>query len=223
MPTKKFESTDKAYQALTDEEIMDDSKDIPAAEINVPGMHVVRIGQVSEYDYYYCLLPMREELYNYFLNRIAATEDLKDSEQLLEKMKTLVNSLTNIKTKEDLEQKAASVAFLFEETKIRYRFFKGLKAMKIVKWWVSWKRYQEKCKVQDTPLFFCYLWAHNFDGAKKKIIRLLQRIQQITAATSSQSLTGSGNYQDFESWKRTWQAAHNRLAKKEKLFDNSKN
>lgn len=223
MPTKKFDNTDQAYQALTDEEIMDDSRDIPVAEIKVQGMHVVTIGQVSEYDYYYRLLPMREELYNYFLNRIAATEDLENSEQLLEKMKTLVNSLTNIKNKEDLVKKAESIAFLFEEKTIRYRLFKGLKAMGIVKWWVTWRRYQKKIKTQDTPLFFCYLWAHNFDGAKKKIIRLLQKIQQITAATSSQSLTGSGSFQDFDSWKQTWQAAHDRLAKKEELFDNSKN
>jgi hypothetical protein len=223
MPTKKFDNTEQAYQALTDEEIMDDGQDMPVAEIKVAGMHVVKIGMVSEYDYYYRLLPMREELYNYFLNKIAITEDIKDSEQLLEKMKTLVNSLSNLKTKKDIEEKAHSIIYLFEEHNTRLRFFKGLKAMGIVKWWVTWKRYQKCTEVMDTPLFFCYLWAHNFDGVKKKIIRLLQKIQQITAVTSSQSLTGLANFQDFESWKRTWQAAHDRLVQKEKLFDNSKN
>lgn len=79
MSTKKYDSLDKAYQALTDVEIANDERDMPCAVITVPGMSPIKITMVSEYDYYYVLSPMRDKFINYYANKFV--NEKKDIEQ----------------------------------------------------------------------------------------------------------------------------------------------
>lgn len=206
--TNKYKSLDQAYQALTDLEIIDDENNFPIARIKVPGMHVITIQMLSEYDYFYILCPMRESFLNYWINKIAITEDQTDSAKLVEKINNIVKDIESVKSPKDLQDKSQTLAYLFEDIKIRYLFFKALKKMKIVKSWISWRRYQKLMRPIDTIIVFVYLWLFNFDGVKKNVKLLLAKIG---ANTNSQLSIISTNYGSWESYKQRLAEAHKRI------------
>ncbi len=217
MPTQRYKNIEEAFQALTDLEINDDENNYPVADIKVPGLHRIKIQMVSEYDYFYILTPMREKFLNYWVNKIATSQNETNNERLLEKIKNVVNEIESVKTKEDIEAKANTLAYLFEDMKIRYEFFKNLKKMKIVKWWVSWKRYQKCMRPIDSLTVFIFLWLFNFDGVKKNVFLLFKKIG---VSTSSHLPTISSSYGNWESYKKKLADAHVRIENKLKHLNN---
>jgi hypothetical protein len=187
-----------AFQALTDLEIVNDEYDFPVAVITVPGMHKLKISMLSEWDYFYVLSPMRESFLNYCLNKFATDEE-KDEKKLVERVKALVDDIRQCKTENDINKRSTALEYIFEDIKIRYSFFKALKKMKIIKWWVSWKRYQKCMRPIDSMTVFIYLWLFNFDGVKKNAKLLFQKIGAITK--SHQSITSTSSI-DWHSWKK---------------------
>lgn len=215
MPTNKYKSIDEAYQALLDLEIVDDENNFPIAKIKVPGMHTITIQMVSEYDYFYVLCPMREKFLTYWVNKIAIMESETDTKKLTKKIEAIVSDIESVRNPKDLNEKSSTLAYLFEDEKIRYAFFKDLKRMKIIKWWVSWKRQQKTMTPLQTIAVFIYLWLFNFDGVKKNVKLLLAKIG---ATTNLQSSTISTNYGNWESYKQRLEEAHKRnLAQSEHL------
>lgn len=210
MPTKTFKSIDEAFQALTDLEIADDKSNFPVARITVPGLHTVNIEMVSEYDYFYVLSPMRVKFINYWLNKLAAQNNEIDTNKLLEKIKNIVSEIDNCRTPEDVNKKAATMSYLFEDEYIRKEFFHNLKQMHIIKWWVGWKRYMQAVKPIGTITIFMYLWLFNFDGLKKNIFLLLSKIGQ---NMKSQSYTTLTSYGDWDSYKKMLSEADERIRK----------
>ena len=80
--------------------------------------------------------------------------------------------------------------------------------MKVVKWWVSWKRYQKCMRPIDTLAVFIYLWLFNFDGVKKNAKLLLQKIG---ASTRYHLPTTYQSFGDWESYKKKLAEAHERI------------
>lgn len=215
MPTNKFESLEDVYKALTDFEIEDDSTidGVPVAIINVPGLHRIRVIQVSDWDYFKYIVPMRANMLALYAQSIvinSTEEELKGASQ---KVKKMVEEFTGLKP-DELKSKIDIVEYFFHDEQIRYEFFKGLKRMKMLKWWVTWKKWCKTIKPHHRFALFILLWAFNFDGLKKKTTRLLKICHTILANTNSQSLTGSNSSTSFDTWKKDFTAAHARLATK---------
>lgn len=193
---KVYNNFNEVFQALTDAEVIDNH---PLAKVKVPGMHTVKIKQVSEYHYFYTLCPMRDIFINYWAGKISKAENTVQAAKLIEKVKTVVNDIGAIKNQKDLLKKAITLTYFFEDVFIRYSFFKNLKRMKLIKWWVSWKRYQECMTPTDTMTMFVLLWKFNFDGVKKNAKILLQKIG---LGMNSQSHTIYSNSEEWESYKK---------------------
>jgi hypothetical protein len=208
MPIQKYNDLNEAFQALTDLEIVEDSNNFPIAKIKVPKLHEITIQMLSEYDYFYHLCPMREYFLNYWATHISMTKDNITQDKLIEKIQTIVSDIESIKTKKDFVTRSASLAYLFEDMKIRYYFFKQLKKMKIIKWYVSWKKYQKIVRPIDTITIFVYLWLFNFDGVKKNAKILLARIG---LGMNSQSPIIYNNSSNWELYKKQLAQAHKRL------------
>jgi hypothetical protein len=207
MPTRTYTSIERAYQALTDIEIEDDSRDYPVAIIRVPGLHKIKITMVSVYDFYYTLAPLQNNILNYFVNRFSQTEDEVDIKKLTEKIRNVVEEISKVKTKKDVQDKSESMSYLFDEEAVRYEFFQGLKKMGILKWWVTWRRYQKCVRPIDTLTIYCFLWLFNFDGLKKNVKLLMEKIIQ---DTNYQLPTVSTNYGNWDTYKERLQKAHER-------------
>jgi hypothetical protein len=205
MPTQKYKSLDKAYQALTDFEIENDKFNFPVAIINVPGLHKIKIKMVNSYDFYYVLQPLQNKILNYFLNRFNRSTDDIDTKKLTEKIKNIVKEISDIKDEKDLKEKSESLSYLFDEEAVRKEFFNGLKRLRIIKWWVSWKRYELKSRPIDTLIIYCFLWKFNFDGVKKNVKYLIERI---TADTNYHLPTVSTSYGEWDTYKMKLQKAH---------------
>lgn len=208
MPTKTYKSLEKAYQALTDIEIEDDRHNFPVAKIKVPGLHTIKVKQLCEYYYYHILIPMREKILNYYINTFAKQENIADNNVLLDKIKLLINDITEAKTPKDIQDKNETLSMIFNEEEIRKDFFLNLKKMKIIKWWIGWKRYEMKMPPIGTLTIFIFLWHFNFDGVKKNVKFLLEKTIQDTNYLLP---TISTNYNDWESWKERFMAAHKRF------------
>lgn len=214
MPTKKYDSLDKAYQALTDLEIANDERDMPCAVITVPGMSPIKVTMVSEYDYYYVLSPMRDKFVNYYITRFAQEKNETDQKKLVETINNFLNDILSVKKPEDVKRKSATLSYLFDDVLIRYEFFRNLKRMGLISRWTTWRKYQRCMRPIDTLTVFCYLWLFNFDGLKKKTIDLF-RIMNITlAGTSRPSLSVLDSSFDWDTYKEALQRGSERVTKK---------
>lgn len=213
MPTQKLKNLEEAYQTLTDFEIEDDSlKDgIPLAIIPVKGMHPIRVTMVNSWDFYKILIPLRDKILNYYANRVANSASEIDVKRLGEKIKNIAEEITNLKTQKDIQEKSNTLSYLFEDEVIRHEFFKDLKRMNIIRWYVSWKRYQKRILPHHTMTIFLCLWAFNFDGFKKKTEKLLQTMQSISQNTNSQSPIVSTNSTDWDTYKKVLARANKRV------------
>ena len=221
MPTLRFNSIEEVYTALTDLEIEDDSSDgVPLAEIKVKGLHRIKVGMVSEWDYYKYLEPLKNAMFTYYAQSIVKAGTEEELKKATKKLKTIQEELTDLKPGQ-IKEKASNLLYFFEDRKVRYLFFRGLKKLKVIKWWVSWNRWQKCISRHHTLIIFIMLWAFNFDGFKKKTIRLLESVNSIYARTNSQSPIVSNNFTDFATFQKIHQAGHERL--QEKLQDNSNN
>jgi hypothetical protein len=207
MPTRKYKSLEHAFQALTDLEIEDDSRNFPVARIKVPGLHEIEIKMVSEYDFYYILQPLQNKILNYYVNRFNESKDEITVKRLTEKIKNIIEDISNIQTSEDVEKKSSTLGYLFEEEEIRKEFFDGLKKLGIIKEKVKWVDYQKAARPIDTLTIFCFLWQFNFTGLKKNAKYL---IEKITADTNYHLPTVSTNYGDWDTYKLRLEKAHQR-------------
>ncbi len=215
--TNKYNTLSDAFRALTDIEILDDENDFPIAVIKVPGLHSITIQMVNSWDFYTVLSPMREKFLNYCLNQMNSVEKV-DEKLLLEKVKSLVTDIEACNTKEDVEKRSVAIAHLFKDINIRYEFYKSLKLMKIIKWWVGWKRYQKCTRPIDDLTIFIYLWLFNFDGVKKNAILLFNKIG---ANTKSHLQTVSSNYGDWDSYKKKLMEADKKFRERSKASLNN--
>ena len=134
MSTKKFQNIEEVYQCLTDFEIEDDSnKDgIPCADIKVQGLHRVKIKQVSIWDYYNYLCPMKDKMLSYYAQsmvRLTSEEDLKRASKSIS---NLVDEFTGMEP-DKIKEKSLSLSYFMQEEQVRYEFFQGLKKMRILK------------------------------------------------------------------------------------------
>jgi len=222
MPTQKINSLEEAYQKLSDIEIEDDSnKDgIPLAIINVRGIHRLFITMVSEWDFYKILVPLRDKILNYYANRVANSPSEIDVKRLSEKIKNIAEEIGKLKTQKDIQEKSDTLAYLFEDEIIRMEFFKDLKKLNIIRWYVSWKRWQKHILPHHTMAIFLSLWAFNFDGFKKKTQILLQKMLSISQNTNYPSPIELTSYTDFDSFKKVLDKANERV---NLLLANSKN
>ncbi len=202
MPTKKY-TPDEAWQALSDLEIEDDSKNIPVAIIRVPGIHNIKIGMLSEHNYYYVFLPMRNIFINHYANRIIKDENIKDNELLMNKLKSFQNDISEMKSKSE------SLTYLFSDVAIRREFFKNLKRMKLISWWVSWNRWQKKVSVLHTMTIFVFLWLFNVDGLKKNAKFLIDRTFQVM---TTRLPTESKVFTDLDTFKKAMTASRKRMS-----------
>lgn len=201
MSTKKYDSLDKAYQALTDVEIANDERDMPCAVITVPGMSPIKITMVSEYDYYYVLSPMRDKFINYYANKFVNEKKDIEQKKIIEKLNNFINDILSVKEPKDIERKSKTLAYLFDDIKIRYEFFINLKRMGLISKWISWKKYQKLIRPIDTLTIFCYLWLFNFDGLKKKTLNLFKIMNITLAGTNQPSLSVLSNSFDWDIYK----------------------
>jgi hypothetical protein len=214
MPTKKYKDLDEAYQALTDIEIMDDEQDMPCAIIPTKGLGKITITMVNEYDYWYTLMPMRDTFINYYVNRYYVEKKEHNKEKLIERINLFVAEMTNTKTKEEVNNKANDIMWLFKDINIRYEFFKGIRKMRVIPWYVTWKKYQKSVRPIDTCLIFCYLWLFNFDGLKKKLLNLLKKMNITFQDTNSPSLTVLSNSFNLDTYKKKLQEGTERANQK---------
>lgn len=202
MPTQVYNDFEEAYRALTDEELENDERDIPCAVIKQKGLPRVVVQQVCEWDYFNVLIPLRDRVLNYYVNRLAQTDDTVDIKKLTEKVKNLTEELSGISDKEKLIRKSKTMAYMFEDAVVREEFFLSLKKMKVIGWWVSWERWQRKIRPLHTITIFVFLWRFNFDGLKKKVLTLLRKTNTISQDTSSPSHIVLRSSKDWERYKR---------------------
>ncbi len=238
MPVNQHNSIEEAFQALTDIEIVNDENNYPVAEIKVNGVGTIKITMLSEYHYYYILEPLREKILNYYINRLAQEKNILKGEELLDNIKSVFNQIETCKTKEDVIKKAHELSPIFKDKEARFEFFKSLIEMEIIpidylekfktksifkkkriidieKAWDDWQR---KIKPTDPLCMFIYLWLFNFDGVKKKVLCLLEKIG---AVIQQQSFTDWNNSDTWESYKQQLKEGHERI--QEKLLNNSNN
>ena len=214
MPTKKYDSLDKAYQALTDLEIANDERDVPCAIITVPGMSPIKVTMVSEYDYYYVLIPMRDKFINYYATKFVNEKEEVNQKKIVERLNNFINDILTVKTPEDVKRKSQTLSYLFDDMVIRYEFFTCLKRLGLISRWTTWRKYQRLMRPLDTLTIFCYLWLFNFDGLKKKTIDLF-RIMNITlAGTNQPSLSVLNSSFDMDSYKEALRRGSERVTKK---------
>jgi len=222
MPTQKFKSIDEVYKALTDFEIEDDSTSdgVPMAIINVKGIHRIKVGMVSEWDFYKHLNPMKDRMLAYYAQSIIAATTNDGLVRISEKTKQLVTEFTGVEP-QDIKEITNKIAYFFEDEPVRYQFFKGLKEMGIIHWWVSWRRWQKKVTRHHTLTLFIMLWAFNYDGFKKKTTALLESVSTMCAIIRSQSPIESSNYTDFGTYQKMYLKARKKLV--EQSVNNSRN
>lgn len=223
MPTKKYDSLDKAYQALTDLEIADDDRDVPCAIIKVPGMSPIKITMVNSYDYYYVLSPMRDKFINYYANKFVKEKGDINQKKIVEKLNTFMSDILSVKKPEDVKKRSQTLSYLFEDIQIRYEFFRNLKRMGLISKWVSWRKYQRLIRPLDTLTIFCYLWLFNFDGLKKKTLDLFKIMNITLAGTSRPSLSVLSNSFDWDTYKDALAKGSARITEKIALQNNSSN
>ncbi len=205
MPTKEYKNPTTAWQALTDQEIEDDSREIPVAVIRVPGIGKIRITMLSEYDYFYHFQTARNMFITYYANKIATDENIKDNEIILNKLKAFQNEITQTATEGGAP--AEAITYLFSDAAARFEFFKLLKKIRLIKWHVSWNKWQKRVRVLDTMTIFCWLWLFNVDAVKKNAKFLIDRISRVMITASP---TESKVFTDLESFKKAHQAARAR-------------
>lgn len=203
MATKVYNSPSEAWKALCDLEIEDDTRDIPVAVIKVPGVCKVQITMLSEWDYYKTFLPLRNTFVNYYASKLTQDENITDMTVIMEKVKAFQNEISKIKETNNPEV----LNYLFSETSVRYEFFRGLKQMRLIPFYVTWKGWQKAVKPIHTASIFAFLWLFNVDGLKKNAKLLIDRIQ---AAMTVISPTGSKVFRDLDSFKKAHAAAHAR-------------
>jgi hypothetical protein len=212
MPTQKFDSLEAVYKSLTDFEIEDDTSSggIPVAEINVKGIHRIKIGMVTEWEFYKYLDPMKNRMLAYFAQGIIAATTKEELERASVKIKNLLQEFIGLSI-EETKKRVDKLNYFFEDKSVRHEFFKGLKKLGLIHWWVSWRRWQKKVRRHDTLAIFVLLWAFNYDGFKKKTTALLQTVSTIYASINSQSRTESSSCTDFGTFQKMYLKAHERF------------
>ena len=205
MPTKNYESMHEAYKSLTDIEIEDDSKNYPVAVIDVPGIQKISITMLSEYNYWYVFLPMRNRFINYYATKFVNEENETRNEKIIEKIKAFQNDISSYGSD---EKSIKTLQSLFSEVDERKYFFKCLKKMGVIKWWVSWKRWQLRARPIDTITIFVFLWLFNVDGLKKNAKFL---IDQMSQAMNTRLPIESKIFENLDSFKVAHQKAHERF------------
>lgn len=213
MPTTEYKSIDKAWQALTDIEIEDDEFNYPVAVIRMKGKFLgfnlpfkAKIQMVSEWDYYNKLAPMRMEILNYYANIISKQGK---EEQVTEKVTKKISALMeDISSKaRDINEKSEHIQALMQERAVRDRFYKGLKDLKVLPWWLSIKAAQKSLRIVDLVTLFAFLWLFNFDGVKRNFFFLLNLIRSNTNFHLPTVGTNSENQESWEETKKNLQQA----------------
>lgn len=205
MPTKEFKSADQLWQSLTDLELEDDRRDYPAAIVPVKGIGKIKIQMLSEWHYFNVFIPMRAKFITYYANKLASDENIKNKDVILEKIRMFQNEITESKKSGTSE----ALTYIFSDIEARYLFFKDLKKMKVIPWWVNWNRWQKTIKPLQTMAIFSFLWLFNVDGLKKNAKLLIDRISQVMISVSP---IESKVFVDLDSFKKAHQAAHARLS-----------
>ena len=217
MPTKKYKDMEQAWQALTDSEIVDDSREIPCAVIPVRGIPSVKITMVSEYDYWYILEPLRIAFINYYATRFMQTEDQTNKKKIVERLNILINEISKTAKAHDIDKTSHTLSRLFDDMKIRKQFFTAIKKMGCISWRVSWRRWQKKARPHHLMTAFVYLWKFNVDGVKKKALDLLSTMGSrnvIGQNTSQQSLSVLSPFFDMDTYKKRVAEASTRVTEK---------
>jgi len=204
MTTQNHSSPAKAWQALTDQEILDDSQNYPVAKIKIRGVCTAEIRQVSEWHYLHVLVPYKEAVFNYYAQAVAMSSDGEDKDLILEKVKAFENLMHSGSE----EEKSNTLISMFAREDFRRHFLKVLKKVKVIPWWVSFRRWTMKADPVAMPTLFGWLWLFNYDGVKKKLQNLLKRITQ---ATYQDTVTDFNDSKTWESYKAKLQAAHDRV------------
>jgi len=202
MPSKTFNSFEEAYQALTDAEIENDEREIPCVKIKTEGLPVLKIHQCSEYDYFYILDDFRKRILNYYANLLAREEREIPQKKLVGKINGFLDGMTNANTPQEIADRVKDMTTLFEDHEVRKYFFKTLKRLRVIPWYISWDRWQKRVRPHHTLTAFAYLWAFNFDGLKKKTRILVERITSIFQDTNSASAIGSKAFTDWDGFKK---------------------
>lgn len=214
--TREYKDIAQVYQSLTDEEILDD-RIKPFASISVPGLCKVTIKSVSDWEYYHVLIPLRNTFFSIYASEMSESKDIENNEQLLDRMRMIVNEISAIKTLEDIEKKAATLSCLFDIEKGRRVFFKAMKQMKIIPWWVSFRKWERRVTRMHNITIFCMVWAVNFDGVKKNARQLLAILSSITKSDSHIVSSNSGDWDGYK--KRLMEAS---IRNRRELATNSK-
>lgn len=217
MPTKKYKDMDEAWKVLTDSEIVDDSKEIPCAVIPVRGIPDIKITMVSEYDYWYTILPMRDAFINFYASKFMQTEDANDKKKIVERLNLLINEISKSVKAGDIEKVSHTLATLFDDSKIREQFFRALRKMGCISRWVSWKKWQRIARPHHLMTAFMYLWKFNIDGVKKKALDLLSMmgLRNVTGQnTNRQSLSVLSPYFDWDTYKKKLAEGSKRVTEK---------
>jgi hypothetical protein len=213
MPTTEYKSIEHAWQALTDIEIEDDENNFPVAKIKLRGLFLgfsvpftAKIQMVSEWDYFEKLAPMRVEILNYYVSMVGKnSNDEKVTEQITKKLAALMEDVSTTARTEP--EKAEQLQSLMNEKAVRIRFYKGLKELGILPWWLTIKSAQKSLRIVDLITLFAFLWLFNFDGVKKNSFLILSLIKSSTNFHLPTVGISSGNQVSWEDRKKLLQEA----------------
>jgi hypothetical protein len=219
VPTRQYKDIAEVYQTLTDEEMTGEVLK-PFSVIPVKGLGKIKIRSVSVWDYFHTLVPMRNELFNIYAEALSSSSNVESNEKLLDRMRSIVNDIGAIKTKEELEKKAETLSILFTLEKSRKCFYKGLKKLRILPFFTSFLKYEKRIERIQEITIFILLWSVNFDGVKKNA-KLL--IDTISRAMKSDSYIDLNSYGDWDSYKKRLQEASLRNRNLQMSSVNSKN
>jgi hypothetical protein len=188
MPTREYETVEKAWQSLTDIEIEDDKMNYPVANIWLRGKLLffnfsvkACIRQVSEWDFAKVLVPWRLNILNYYVNLLSASDSNKsNADKLHNRISALFDGISKSTKPEDVEEKATQIQGLFSDINVVIDFYKMLKKIKVIPFWFRVKDCVRTLRPVDTITLFSWLWLFNFDGVKKNSIYLMNLITQDT-------------------------------------------
>lgn len=191
---KNFESI---FQALTDFEI-DCEKD--CARVHIEGVARVRIRMLPEY----YALQLREfftSTFNDYVKMLQMSigdrmEAAQREEYITGKVQYVLNLFGRDLDEKQVQSLHREMSDFFFYRMLRKAFFKLLKQMRLIPFWVTFSRYERKATLVDTVTLFVLLYLFNEYGVKKKLLLLMQTVNNyINTNTHTRTMSN-----DSEKW-----------------------
>lgn len=189
--THKFSSLEDVYQSLTEYEIHTWED---CAVINAKGIGKIRIGMISAYEYYSILKPFFEGTFDVYARLLEySMKDKMDNKALEKYITEKVNFMLGLFGRhEDVEVSKKLLVelqdfFVFQA--LRREFWKTLRKLRVISWFVSFRKFERSLTMLDMITVFVYLWLFNEYGVKKKYKFLLDKVESII---NTESMSSSG-------------------------------